>query len=568
MRRREDEPPLEFSVNSYLPEGSVAPITEADHVSHETVVAKASPATLAALTQGKLRSQTTRSFSTSTSGRRGDKSLNGREYHTSLAVKAAAAPGAVVKPREKNGRKHLVILGSGWGGYGLLNQVSTKYHMVTVISPRTYFVFTPLLASTAVGTLEFRCAMEPVRSRYRGIFRWMSKKGEGVNLIEAFADKIDFARKKVECVTQFTPVKENAKTTLDRGAAAEDECPGEMSVSERRMKDGRRKFEVEYDDLVIAVGAYSQTFGTPGVKEHAYFLKDVGDARRIRARILHCFELAACPSTTEEERRQLLHFVCVGGGPTGVEFAAELHDLIHDDLALLYPELYHLASISLFDVAPRILGSFDENLGEYARTKFARSGIRIRTGTHVTKIEEGKVFTKESGMERFGMMVWATGLHVNPLVEEMKGVLKDKRTGSVLTDDRLRVVDEKGEPVEGVYGIGDCAAIKDGEILPATAQVANQKAIYLGNSLNAIARSGTPSYEPEPFKFLNRGAMAYIGGWKAIVQPAKSGGISGRAAWILWRTAYLSMSVSLRNKILIPTYWFLNFVFGRDITRF
>ncbi|ODQ51308.1 FAD/NAD(P)-binding domain-containing protein [Saitoella complicata NRRL Y-17804] len=535
VRRHEiQDEPLDFEkplVNSHLPEGSVAPITEADHVStvsHETVV-NVSPATLAALTKGKLRSQT-RSFSTS-----------------------GCRPS-----------KHLVILGSGWGGYKLLNQVSTKYHQVTVISPRTYFVFTPLLASTAVGTLEFRCAMEPVRSRYRGIFRWMSKKGEGVNLIEAFADNIDFARKKVECVTQFTPVKE--ETTLDR-SAAEDECPGEMSIN-GRMKDGRRKFEVEYDDLVIAVGAYSQTFGTPGVKEHAYFLKDVGDARRIRARILHCFELAACPSTTEEERRQLLHFVCVGGGPTGVEFAAELHDLIHDDLALLYPELYHLASISLFDVAPRILGSFDENLGEYARAKFARSGIRIRTGTHVTKIEEGKVYTKESGMERFGMMVWATGLHANPLVEEMKGVLKDKRTGSVLTDGRLRVVDEKGQPVDGVYAIGDCAAIKDGEILPATAQVANQKAIYLGNSLNAIARSGTPSYEPEPFKFLNRGAMAYIGGWKAIVQPAKSGGLSGRAAWILWRTAYLSMSVSLRNKILIPTYWLLNFVFGRDITRF
>lgn len=102
---------------------------------------------------------------------------------------------------------------------------------------------------------------------------------------------------------------------------------------------GWKPFDLTYDKLVIAVGCYSATFGTPGVTEYGYFLKDVRDAAKIRNRILECFELASQPTVTDEERSALLHFAIVGGGPTGVEFAAELHDTLTSDLQRAYPEL-------------------------------------------------------------------------------------------------------------------------------------------------------------------------------------------------------------------------------------
>ena len=102
---------------------------------------------------------------------------------------------------------------------------------------------------------------------------------------------------------------------------------------------GSKPFELSYDKLVIAVGCYSATFGTPGVAEYGYFLKDVRDAAKIRNRILECFELASQPTVTDEERVGLLHFAIVGGGPTGVEFAAELHDTLITDIQRAYPEL-------------------------------------------------------------------------------------------------------------------------------------------------------------------------------------------------------------------------------------
>jgi len=113
-------------------------------------------------------------------------------------------------------------------------------------------------------------------------------------------------------------------------------------------------FPVKYDKLVVTVGSYSQTFGTPGVKENAYFLKDVGDARKIRKRVLELFELCHLPFLTDETRACLLHFVVVGAGPTGMEFAGNLSDLISQDLARSHPQLMKFVKITMYDVAPKV----------------------------------------------------------------------------------------------------------------------------------------------------------------------------------------------------------------------
>lgn len=336
----------------------------------------------------------------------------------------------------------------------------------------------------------------------------------------------------------------------------------------------------------------------------------MGDARKIRNRLLACFEAAALPTTSDETRRQLLNFAVVGGGPTGIEFAAELHDIISEDLARVYPELLPFHKITVYDVANKVLPMFDEKLGKYAMENFKREGIDIKTSHHVEELRPGApgakpgdlddhpVFTlkiKEEGEMGVGMVVWSTGLMQNPFVahaldkvhgipgtleriEPAEGaskgsdsipwrVKKDNKTGSIMTDSRLRVKlvgDAENNPeaiVKDVFALGDCA-IMEGTSYPATAQVASQKASWLAKRLNKN------DMEKGGFTFKNLGVMAYIGNWNALFQGGEGGNISGRLAWIIWRGAYLTKSVSWRNKILIPIYWMINWIFGRDISRF
>ncbi|KAJ7135458.1 NDE1, mitochondrial external NADH dehydrogenase [Mycena crocata] len=442
-------------------------------------------------------------------------------------------------------KQRLLIVGSGWGGYGVLRGVDKKRWDVTVVSPSNYFNFTPLLASCAVGTLEFRCAIEPVR-RYT----------PEVVAYQAWCDKIDFQRKTVQCMPATPPLGFETKSApLADGTTTQ--FPGTGT-----------HFTLRWDKIVLAAGAYSQTFGVPGVKEHAHFLKDVKDARAIRIRILECFEQATQPTLSDVQRRNLLNFCIVGGGPTGVEFASELHDLLHAEIAQHYPSLAKMAKITIYDVAPNILGSFDKSLVEYAEKTFSRDGISIFTSHHVEEVEAGKMFVKEQGEVPFGLLVWSTGLSPNPLISSISEFKKDKKTNSVLTNEHLNLLRTDGTADSDVWGIGDCAQIEDA-ILPATAQVASQKARYLVHKLNKLVRD---QESPKPFKFENQGSLAYLGDWKAIYDNSGKDKIvskeSGRVAWLLWRSAYFTMTLSWRNKILVPTYWFLNWIFGRDITRF
>ncbi|RXW23234.1 hypothetical protein EST38_g2629 [Candolleomyces aberdarensis] len=408
-------------------------------------------------------------------------------------------------------KQRLVILGSGWGGYGLLKGIDKNKWDVTVISPNTYFNFTPLLASCAVGTLEFRTAIEPVR-------RYAPK----VTYYQAWCDEVDFNQKVLKCMPATRPLHT-------------EPASGDHSHSHPIPNE---PFSVRYDKLVIAVGAYSQSF-----------------------------EQANQPFLSDIQRRNLLNFCIVGGGPTGIEFAAELHDLLHTDILKHFPpSLTRLAKITVYDVAPNILGTFDQNLRKYTEKTLAREGINLLTRHH------GKMYVKEQGEVPFGLLVWSTGLAPNPLVKSLGDVKKDPRTSSIITSDQLNVFREDGQVNPDVWAIGDAAKIEDAP-LPATAQVASQKAKYMAKKLNKI---GNDQEHDKPFEFHNQGSLAYIGSWKAIYDrpsaPGEEQGFmskeTGRVAWLLWRSAYFTMTLSWRNKILVPTYWFMNWIFGRDLTRF
>jgi hypothetical protein len=211
--------------------------------------------------------------------------------------------------QKREGRQRVVILGSGWAGYTLCRRLDHKKYQVVIVSPRSYFVFTPLLASTAVGTLEFRTALEPIRNRRNK-----------ASYVQGWGYDVDLYNKTITIEEAIADPSQSLALTSSRHEG-KDEAALQLEKASKTKKG--QLFDLKYDKLIIAVGAYTQTFNTPGVKENANFLKDVGDARKIRKRLLECFETASLPTTPDAVRKQLLHFAIVGGGPTGIEFSAE-----------------------------------------------------------------------------------------------------------------------------------------------------------------------------------------------------------------------------------------------------
>ena len=410
---------------------------------------------------------------------------------------------AIEKPK-------LVVLGSGFAAFSLLKEIDTRLFEVTAVSPRNYFLFTPLLPSTTVGTIEFRSIIEPVR-----------KACPDVRYYQAICTSVDPERKQIIC----------------EGAP-----------------DGTG-FELPYDVLVIGIGAVSNTYGISGVKEHALFLKDLADARAIRQRIIECFEQAAQPGTPEDQRKRILQFVVVGGGPTGVEFAAEMHDFLREDLEKAYPDLTPSVTIILLEATHQILSTFDATLGAYTMRLFRRQRIQVRTGTPVVRVEEEKIVLRDGIEVPYGLLVWSTGVGPTDLANALP--FSKDRGFRILTDDYFSV-----NGARGVYSIGDCAVI-EGKDLPATAQVAQQEGRFLAQHLRRLQRGRAI----KPFRYRHYGMLAYVGSGKALADLASFKG-RGFSTWLFWRSAYLTRLVSLKNKVLVLFDWFKAFCFGRDISRF
>ena len=176
------------------------------------------------------------------------------------------------------------------------------------------------------------------------------------------------------------------------------------------------------------------------------------------------------------------------------------------------------------------------------------------------EVQAGKVVLQDGRKIEYGLLVWSTGFGASDLVQQLT-LKKDKER--LLTDPHLRVLAADSQVLPDVYALGDCATVENMNHA-ATAQMAQQKGVYLARSLNDLAKGSPPA--KEGFQYHHAGTLAYIGGWKALFQSEVK--VSGFSAWLLWRSAYFTKTVSIKNKILIPMYWFLTFVFGRDTTRF
>ncbi|KAF3391905.1 putative NADH dehydrogenase [Talaromyces pinophilus] len=520
---------------------------------------------------------------------------------------------------EQSSNPKILVLGSGWGGYIFSRKINPRQNNCTVISPRSYFVFTPLLTDTAAGNLDFSSIVEPMRELK-----------SNVDFIQAAARRIDFKRKRVLCEASIVKSGVTESPRVEETERQFEEGPetGPMRGKEHlRGWERGQVFEVPYDKLVIAVGCTSQTFGTSGVRENAMFFKDIGDSRRVKRRVRECFELAALPTTTAEMQHNLLHFAIVGAGPTGTELAATLRDFVSKSMAELYPALKDKTKISLYDVAPTVLSMFDKSLSQYAIETMSKEGIDIRTSHHIEALRWGMpntkgphemdpkgcltLRTKEQGDVGVGMCVWATGNTMNKFVKyslneidefpvdsallkdssatevkDVKGwkIKKAPKIGALLTDDHFRVQlehEQTGQTavIQDVFAIGDNAMPETGAP-PATAQAASQEAKWLADRFNRGDLDTASG-----FSFHNMGTLAYIGSSNALMQiphekktttngdgkrrnPYLPEGLTGRMAWLVWKVAYLSMSISWRNRLRILFRWVLNRVFGNDVSRF
>ena len=408
----------------------------------------------------------------------------------------------------------IVIVGTGWAGLTLSQQLDDKKFSITIVSPQATAPYTPLLASAACGLFDFSLAEEPIR-----------RKSKALKYIQATVEDVDFARKSCICSPAFASLAD-------------------------------KKFEIEYDTLILAPGCTNQTFGIPGVAEHGLFVRNVPDAMAVRQRVHDILEMASLPSMTDEQQRDLLHIVVVGGGPTGVEITAEMDDLVRNDFSQLYPDLKGKITLAIHDVATNILSAFDSSLSSYALDSFTRRHVAIKTGSHITSVEADCIYTKEDGRIPFGLLIWATGNKEVPLVGRLD-VLKSARLPRILTDSFLRVFAPDGSIFDSVYALGDAADIK-GQELPTTAEVACQKGSYLAAAIN---------HGPgEAFSYNQKSLVAYLGQHDGIVGGKKDW--TGSSAWIAWRSKNLMWTRSWKPRILIQANWILNWLFGKDVARF
>lgn len=514
-----------------------------------------------------------------------------RPYPLFLAEKGAALlldplAGSAPPPPPSAPREHVVILGTGWGSAAFLKSVDTEKVDVTVISPRNYFVFTPMLAGASVGTVDFKSITESVREI-----------NSNVRYLEAAATEIDPKTNTISCISIV--------------------CEGNSCET--------NEFDVTYDRLLYSVGAQTATFGTPGVEEYCNYLKQVGDAQQIKNAIVSCFESAGLPNlTSEEDITKELTFVIVGAGPTGIEFAAELLDFIESDGPRYYKELLPYVRIKIVEAAPSILRPFEDGMKDEAIRRLTRTielegvpklqPLEILLNKQVSEVSANYVYFKDGEKLPYGMALWAAGIGPLPITTSLIESLEETdqngaqefARGRVGVDPWLRVIGGEGK----IFAFGDCSCPSNTPFLPATAQVASQQGDFLGKLLSndycidakddkllppMVLDPNQPKSASEQiaslamgeseiaaaFQYLDLGILAYTGSGSALAQLQVAPGkgdpssetwnpvrlqIKGKLGFGLWRTIYLAKQTSPKNVVYVTLDWIKVKLFGRDIS--
>jgi NADH:ubiquinone reductase (H+-translocating) len=393
---------------------------------------------------------------------------------------------------------HVVIIGGGFGGLTTAQALKRAPVQITIVDRTNYHLFQPLLYQVAMAGLSPAEIAAPIRSVLR--------KQDNAFVLLAEATGVDLARQVVFLHTE------------------------------------QREEEVGYDYLVLATGGRTSYFGHDDWERFAPGLKDLDDAVEIRRRVLLAFEAAEKEQTGD--RSDLLTFVVVGGGPTGVELAGAIAELSHyvldRDFRTINP---HSAEILLLEGGPRILPGFAPDLSDSAERQLTELGVKVRTNAQVTNIDEQGVYLGDE-LIRTATVIWSAGVRATALTKSL-GVELD-RSGRVSVGVDLTIPGYRN-----AFAIGDMTIFhQDGKLLPGVSPVAMQMGRLVARNIkNSLA--GRPY---EQFRYFDKGNMATIGRKAAIAEIGKLH-MSGFPAWLAWLGVHIFFLIGFRNRFAVLFNW-------------
>lgn len=426
------------------------------------------------------------------------------------AGRLLARPSTSLAPR-------VVILGGGFAGVNTALELAKRCAGVlpvhiTLLSENNFFLFTPMLAEAATGAVETRHVLYPIRPLCGA---W------GIEFGEVTVESVDLERHRVTVRHQRSPVRQ----------------------------------QVHYDKLVLALGATPNVSIVPGAAEHTLTFKGVGDAVRIRNRVIDLFEAAAL-TDDPWTRRQLLTFIVVGAGHAGTELMAALEELTRGILLRHYPSIPP-ESIRLVLVGSAILPQTATNLAAYTKEQLLHRGIELET-TRASKVSADGLTLEDGRFVESHCIIWTAGNRVSPVVAQLP--LPQARDGRLLVNEFFEV-----QGTRDVYALGDNAAQTDphtGTPYVATAQVGIRQAWALAKQLEA-ALTGR---ERAPFRFKLLGEMVPLSRHTAVAD-LRGLKLVGFPAWFLWKTVYMLKLPTLASRLRVVLDWTIELFFERDVSE-
>jgi NADH dehydrogenase len=394
-------------------------------------------------------------------------------------------------------RPHVVIVGGGFGGLTAAQSLENAPVRVTLLDRTNHHTFQPLLYQVAMAGLSPAEIAQPIRSIVRS--------ERNATVLMAEAARVDTERRRLY------------------------------------LTDGTF---LEWDFLIVACGAQTSYFGHDDWEKAAPGLKSIEDAVEIRQRVLLSFELAE-REPDAARRAQLLSFVVIGGGPTGVELAGALAEL---SKFVLERDFRHIdpsdAKVRLIEGGPRILPSFPEDLAESAVSQLRELGVDVRTGVKVTAIEADRVRLGDEAIA-CSVVLWAAGVCANCFTATLGAPLDS--AGRVRVEHDLSI---PGQP--RVFVIGDAARFddKDGHPLPGVSPVAMQQARTVARSI----RRAIVGRDTLPFRYFDKGSMTTIGRRRAIAMVERMH-LSGFLAWMAWLLVHIFYLIGFRNRLVVLITW-------------
>lgn len=418
---------------------------------------------------------------------------------------------------QQSPKPRVIIVGAGFSGIFAARELAGEPCDVLIIDRNNAHTFLPLLYQVATAAVESEHIAAPVR----GVIRAMGRKAANLDFLMAEVRGVDFAQRMV----------------LAEGQDGEE-------------------LRLDYDYLLLAPGSVTNTFGVPGADEHAYSLKNLEEAVRLRNHILRSFEAAAWTADADARLNRLC-FVVVGGGPTGVELAGAMAELMTGALKRDFPRLgLDRPCVTLLEAGDGLLPGFPQSLRDYAQTKLGSMGVDVRLGAQVSRVSPQGAELKDGGVIRAATVVWTAGVKGEPLAARLG--LPQAPNGQLLARPTLQTIEH-----DQVFLAGDiCRAEHDGRPLPMFAPPAIQEGRHAARNILRLLRGQVP----QPFKYFDKGMMATIGKRAAV---ARMGGLTlkGLPAWFLWLAVHLAYLIGFRNRLFVLANWAVDYFLSERVVR-